>query len=419
VQHDGIDPRPARHQDAQVRADAFVQRREKDLAGIHAGAPAQGAAGIDQPAEGAAGQAAAEPALQPGQDSGIEPRHADQQADPADLERRDDLRPGHGLGKDQGGTAGEADAHADDDGIDMVQRQRQQRAVVRADQPLLDQRHDIGADLPFRQGKALGIAGGAGGVDQRRRRIGVDRRQVLRPVGQQFLPMPRPLAAAIGRIQEDGGEVDSLLAQPAQGRHMPGHRKNQPGAAVAHQRADLPPGRLVVDADGQQPGGPQGEARHHPFRHVRGEHRHRRPGRQSLGPETRRQPPGAVGQLCRRPAAGLFALDGQNGRDIAAAGKIGDQRLERPGGRGRGHGRTPGSRFPGIWGRGRGEQGPRTLPPSVGGTPTLLRRKTPTRERRHPCRRRSAGRRPSIGARRPPGSGGILAAVGRRDADPP
>ena len=64
----------------------------------------------------------------------VQARHADHRGGLRDIERSDDLRPGRRLRQNDGGADGERNQQSHDEGIDVMQRQRQQHPVARADQ---------------------------------------------------------------------------------------------------------------------------------------------------------------------------------------------------------------------------------------------------------------------------------------------
>ena len=93
----------------------------------------------------------------------IQARDADDRGDVSFAHRPHQQRAGRAARQDDGGADGQGSQHTDDKGISVVQRQRQQSAVPRADDIQFLQRLDIGRDVAVGQEECLGRARGAGG----------------------------------------------------------------------------------------------------------------------------------------------------------------------------------------------------------------------------------------------------------------
>jgi hypothetical protein len=112
----------------------------------------------------------------------VKARHTYYRRDLAVAHRPHQHRAGRPARQNDCGSDGQGRQHANDKGVGVVQRQRQQRAVPWADDIQFLQRLDIGRDVAVGQNERLRRAGGTGGPGQQRRLVGGRGRQILRPL---------------------------------------------------------------------------------------------------------------------------------------------------------------------------------------------------------------------------------------------
>ncbi len=133
----------------------------------------------------------------------VETWHPDDRGDFSLAHRPHQQRAGRAARQHDRGSDGQSGQHADDERIGVVQRQRQQRAVARADDIQFLQRVDIGRDVAVGQQECLWRAGGAGGPGQQCRIVGCRGRQILRSFTQQRQPPRRNLPPALVFIDQN------------------------------------------------------------------------------------------------------------------------------------------------------------------------------------------------------------------------
>ena len=173
----GVEPGAARGEQPERRPEAPVQRPEQAPPELPAEARPQRHRERQQTLEGRPHQPAREAALDAGEHRLVEPRHRDHDRAAALGQRARDLGTGDAARQHHRGARGEPGQQPDRERIGVMQRQRQQRAIARPGQALLQQRPDVGRDVRVAERHPLGRAGGAGGVDEHREARRIDRRQ--------------------------------------------------------------------------------------------------------------------------------------------------------------------------------------------------------------------------------------------------
>jgi hypothetical protein len=322
--------RAAGDQQPQLRPDAAEQRAEQQPPGAPAVAPPQRDGKVQQPREDERGKPPprGDLRLHVGDQRGVEPRHADDAGGVPVAQRLGDLRAGQSLREDHRGAARQRHQQADDEGIDVVQRQRQQDAVVGPHQPLLHQARHVGVDVAAAEGEVLGGAGGPRGVDQHRRRLRRQGGQRLRLLGQQRPPgrRPRPFFAAFQQVQfEVGAAVD-----PAQQLDVLRRDEGAAAAAGAQQPRDLLGPGEVVAGHRQRAGGAERQAHRHPVGAAPAHEEHRLARRDAVPPQAGGEPRRPVGEFREAPALQRLAAHRDQRRMAGEARDPGDEALQRP-----------------------------------------------------------------------------------------
>jgi len=317
-------------QQAQAGADARQQGTEQQPPGPPAEAPAQPDGEAEQLPENECRQLAArgDLRLDIGDQGRVEPRHADNARRAATAQRLGDLRAGEAFREDHRGTAGQRHQQADDEGVDVVQRQGQQDPVVRADQLLLHQARHIGVDVGTAEGEILRRAGGAGGVDQHHRGLLRHGGQGAGVLAQQLAP-GAPGAFARPRIQQvDGERLASLEA--AQQVDVLGGDEGGAATAGAQQPLGLFGRGKVIAGHRERPGGTEAEAHRHPLGTALAHEEDRLTLPEAKTQQAVGQLKGTVGKLGVGPALHprLAGCD-QRGL-VAVARDVVEQRAERP-----------------------------------------------------------------------------------------
>jgi hypothetical protein len=105
---------------------------------------------------GARAGRARRPASRAIEERAIESRHAEDHRHAAHLERAHQLGTRERLRQDEREPAAQREEHADHEGVDVVQRQRQQQAVVALEQVHVQQRVELELEVGVRQRHALG-----------------------------------------------------------------------------------------------------------------------------------------------------------------------------------------------------------------------------------------------------------------------
>ena len=320
---------PGRHQKPQARPEPPVHLREQDPPERKAEPAANGDRQPQQHRE----QTRRRPAtrldlrLQAADQRLVQARHADHRGGLRDIERSDDLRPRRRLRQDDGSADGERNQQSHDEGVDMMQRQRQQHAVARADQAHFADGSDIDLDIAVGEDERFRAARGARRVDQHRRRVAGEHRQAeaVLPGGQAG---PGPDVGLVSPVLVDQDRLRfEPVTQTPQHLQMRPHGEQAPQSARADDHRRFVGVGEVVDRHRHRPGHRDAEASDDPGRAVGGHQADALARTDSRPHQTESQRAHAVGDVAVAVRAYIVAAHFEYGRSRHRVGA--DDRAEK------------------------------------------------------------------------------------------
>ena len=200
----GFEIRAAARHEAEARRELPMEAREQAVADAHTQAVIDRERKFEHRAEQRARNRTARrnTPLNTGCQAFIETRHADHGAGFARAQRRRDLGPRDARGQHDRRAISQRQQHADQERIGMVQRQGQHHPVVRAKKVPRAQDREIDDQIAMAERHALGHAGCARGVEERRGLVRQNRARRQPWILQQPAPPRDTRTFGVGIVEQ-------------------------------------------------------------------------------------------------------------------------------------------------------------------------------------------------------------------------